>query len=335
MVKDLWKLVQYVHMVQMDRILDFGMKMDCKPYSDTTNYKPNYKKENSWIPLIEDNCLLYIFFIIKIINLLYNVTPHIGKTAVTKAILRQQLKNKCISKPNYDYVFEKQLVINRLADLAINDTKKMLVEFFDNKLNVALAMLKTMDEILQWSLEERIHWMVGYTATEYDAVIQAWKSKIKYDLIRPTSLIKADGNKKIITYGGPNKRLQEIRSKDFESYFRVMPHSEYPSGSGCLCIAATQFTDLYLKNRYDITNSVSITLPFTAGSSLIEPHITPMQDLLITFKDLTEYRNICGESRLWGGMHFTNSVLQSYELCDGLGQTGYEYAEYLLNGHPL
>ena len=31
----------------------------------------------------------------------------------------------------------------------------------------------------------------------------------------------------------------------------------------------------------------------------------------------------CGDSRLWGGMHFTDSVPDSYELCDGIGTLAY------------
>ena len=31
----------------------------------------------------------------------------------------------------------------------------------------------------------------------------------------------------------------------------------------------------------------------------------------------------CGESRLGGGMHFSSSVPDSYQLCDGVGTQGY------------
>merc|ERR1712238_133250 len=43
----------------------------------------------------------------------------------------------------------------------------------------------------------------------------------------------------------------------------------------------------------------------------------------------------CGESRLWGGMHFTASVPAGVELCGGLGTLGVERVEFLRNGSGL
>ena len=56
--------------------------------------------------------------------------------------------------PKYDYEHEAQLVIERLADTATNDTKKMLIEFFDDKGIVALAINVAMAELLDWTFEE-------------------------------------------------------------------------------------------------------------------------------------------------------------------------------------
>jgi len=38
---------------------------------------------------------------------------------------------------------------------------------------------------------------------------------------------------------------------------------------------------------------------------------------------MMELAKVCGESRLWGGMHFSSSVPDSYELCDGVGTKGH------------
>lgn len=87
-----------------------------------------------------------------------------------------------------------------------------------------------------------------------------------------------------------------------------MPHAEYPSGSGCICIAVAQFIDEFLSDQYGDA-SIETTWDFDIGP--------------ITFDNMMELANICGESRLWGGMHFTASVPDSYELCDGVGTKGY------------
>jgi len=61
--------------------------------------------------------------------------------------------------------------------------------------------------------------------------------------------------------------------------------------------------------------------------------------------DVETLRNVCGESRLWGGMHFTASVSASYELCGGLGdlawadllevRNGSNFTSSYIKGDPL
>ena len=81
--------------------------------------------------------------------------PHIGFTAVTKFTSRATLRERSAPDPKYDYVEESAKVIERLDELATNDTQKMLVEFFDDKLAIAVSVLLAMDNLLNWSFEER------------------------------------------------------------------------------------------------------------------------------------------------------------------------------------
>ena len=59
---------------------------------------------------------------------------------------------------------------------------------------------------------------------------------------------------------------------------------------------------------------------------------TPSEDLYITL-NLEEINYYCGESRLWGGMHFTASIQGSYDLCDGIGVEAFEFMENILSGN--
>jgi hypothetical protein len=92
-------------------------------------------------------------------------------------------------------------------------------------------------------------------------------------------------------------------------FIRVMPHSEYPSGSGCICLAISQYIDTFLEAEYGDT-SIETTWMFEESGSK-------------TFASMKELQEVCGESRLMGGMHFTASVPDSYELCDGVGPLAY------------
>merc|ERR1712087_330565 len=306
---------------------------NCMPYGDTTGYQPKRRSHRRWKPLSEDNGKGFSYDYA-------HVTPHIGKTAVTKAISRSELESHRSAHPKYDYDAEIELVIDRLADLATNDTAKMMVEFFDDKARVMVSILSAMDVLLGWSWEERQGFLTGYYAGEYDSVLQSWHEKVRWDRVRPTTLIKENGDRRITTFGGPFRGVQEIKSRDFEAYKRVMPHSEYPSGSSCICHTAAQFTRTLLAERHAVTDVLAVQIPnargpFAAGSSQLEPGLTPSEDLFITMQSLSQLSEVCGESRLWGGMHFTASVPAGVELCDGLGTAGYLYVDRLLDGQPL
>merc|ERR1711957_279434 len=122
--------------------------------------------------------------------------------------------------------------------------KKVEIEQFDDKLVVVGALinsfvfktvsngyedteLKAPGTIL--SLERFVHFIQALTAADYDAVVIAWKEKGRYDMIRPTTVIKSWGDEEIETWTPEGDKV--IAARDFEAYVRVMPHSEYVSGS--------------------------------------------------------------------------------------------------------
>jgi hypothetical protein len=94
------------------------------------------------------------------------------------------------------------------------------------------------------SLEAQVFYHYGYTSSEHDVVLLAWKEKVRHDLIRPTSLVQALGDEEVTSFAGMHK------AKDWAPYIREMPHAEYPSGSGCICLAVAQFIDAFLSDQY-------------------------------------------------------------------------------------
>ena len=112
------------------------------------------------------------------------------------------------------------------------------------------------------------------------------------------------GDMDVSSFAGDHK------ARDWVPFIRVMPHAEYPSGSGCICLGIAQFIDTFLKDQYG-DDSIATTWMFEEFGEY-------------SFSNMSELADICGTSRLWGGMHFTASVPDSYELCDGVGVLGYE-----------
>ena len=77
-----------------------------------------------------------------------------GFTGKTRFTSRETLKARKSPDPEYDYKDEVEDVLDRLEILATNDTQKMMVEYFDNKIAVLVAILDALDNLLGWTYEE-------------------------------------------------------------------------------------------------------------------------------------------------------------------------------------
>lgn len=141
----------------------------------------------------------------------------------------------------------------------LDDVKKIEVEVFDDKLLVGNAIVDAfLGKLLSFgyvdtdfpqpqgiivTLKRFTHFMQGFLATKLDATFIAWKKKVNYDLVRPTSIIKRF-DEDIATWapGG----VETFPAGNFEACARVLPHSEYVSGSNCSFQAEVDYTTGYL-----------------------------------------------------------------------------------------
>merc|ERR1712194_388676 len=159
-------------------------------------------------------------------------------------------------------------------------------------------------------------YLAGISTAEYDGLVQAWHEKVALDLVRPTTVIKHWDEDDLLTFGG-NPRADgpvSIKARDFEAFVRVMPHGEFPSGSSCLCKAYQEFTDTYLTDLY---NRTVVNFSDKYGRD---------------YEDLAELLNICGQSRIWGGMHYVEAVPAGEQICTGLGSLGVDWTKTVENG---
>jgi len=301
---------------------------NCNRYTDPTGYEPdtNYKRDKKnkfihWQPLTEINGRGYE-------TKQQHVVPHIGKLGKPSTMTRKEMNSRVAPKPNYKYQAEARKVLKRMRKL--NDEKKMLIEFFDDKIDLIVVMINTIAQ-QGVSFEQLINYVVGVTGAEYDSIILSWKEKVRHDLLRPTTWIQNNwGYKTMSTWVAFEKEVMEIKGKNFEAYVRVMPHSEYLSGSACLCHAVMEFTDDWLQNNLGMNSSVAVTLPeFPPGSSKVEPGMVPSETVSVVYPNMKKLRNACGNSRLHGGMHFGASVVNAYDLCKGVGNGAADKAKSL------
>jgi hypothetical protein len=243
------------------------------------------------------------------------VVPHIGTHAHT--FLREPTLT--LSDPEYDLYLDSLQVIEEVKITSGDEYRKKAVQIMDDKLAVrAIIQVSVKSQFIddqQMSFQDWLMYLLGISTVEYDGVIQTWHEKVKHDLVRPTTIIKHWDNDILNTFGGEVNfdGPVDIAARDFEAFIRVMPHSEFPSGSSCLCTTYMEFTDLYLNSKYNST-------------------ITDFTGRGLTFANMEELRDVCSQSRIWGGMHYPEAVPAGEQICEGLGTLGLDYVNELKNG---
>jgi len=330
---------------------------NCIPYRDTYGYYPRNHLDGTtdtdtnkytvtgknlfWQPLLEHDGR-------GSLSRQEHVTPHIGFRA--RPALRDPATHTPLPPPDYDYTAEAALVLDRLRASAVDTVRWDKIAFYDKKFLVRLLLQESMRKQFggELTFEDELLFTHGISAAEYDAVLAAWREKVVHDLVRPTTVVQrwgADLLKGAFDGDRGNPGLKDIRAGDMHAFVRVMPHSEYPSGSSCICETYREFTELYTAKRFGEGESLKNMYWGYGGvdfgcdeMSLLDPS---RADFLgckqggFAISDMDMLAKECGESRLWGGMHFTASVPAGVELCKGLGTLGVEHMELIRNGSTL
>jgi hypothetical protein len=315
------------------------------PYEDWRSdpYEPRnspWKLSNRkrWQPLLEHNGRGYLSY-------QEHVTPHIGQTARSIFFTDDQLCDLKAPKPHYDLDEEIELTFARGA--ALNDDKKMEIELWDSKLTSFLPLAA------QWYLRSNPpgatldDW--GFIQIDsviisgmYESVHVVWREKERYDLVRPPSYARDQYKyETIVSWAGPFQGTQTMLGRDWKSYIRTMPHSEYPSGTSCACgmlEAAmrnwTGYDDVtsHLTPNGPLVFTQFDGTPFPAGSSKTEPGLVPAAPWSTTYASWSDMAARCGQSRLDGGMHFTTAIPAGRNLCYDMGTKIASIFERLNNG---
>jgi hypothetical protein len=141
----------------------------------------------------------------------------------------------------------------------------------------------------------------------FDAGIATWARKVRFDSIRPASLVPfAAAGRKIRSWGGPHRGTQTIDGSAWRPYLSTPPFGEYPSGHSAFSAAGAESLRLFT-GRDDF--GATVVVP--AGSSHIEPGTTPAHDVVLHWATFTDAANQAGLSRRLGGIHFLSGDLDS------------------------
>ena len=213
---------------------------------------------------------------------------------------------------------------------ALTDYQKMVAELFDDKLQ-GLGNATFFSLISRGlSLDEFIHYDFLTHMAAFDGGIATWKEKGRYDAVRPVSAIRhLYKGQKITGWAGPGRGIvNDLPATEWRSYLNTGNHPEYPSGSSCFCAAYAQAS-----RRYFGTDTFGWAVPVPAGSSVIEPGVTPATDITLgPWATFTEFENECSRSRVWGGVHFTAATVEGQAMCRPAGDLAFEFLQRHIQG---
>lgn len=213
---------------------------------------------------------------------------------------------------------------------ALTDEQKMVAELFDNKIaSLGFAAL-FITQSRGFSLDEFVHYDFLTNAAAFDGGIATWKEKYRFDAVRPTSAIRfLYRNRQVSGWGGPGRgTVTDLPGAQWRSYLNTGNHPEYPSGSSCFCAAHAQASRRYLGS-----DDFGWSVPAPAGSSVIEPGVTPAHDLTLgPWNTFTAFEQACNRSRVDGGVHFTAATVEAQQMCRPIGDLAFEFVDRHIKG---
>jgi hypothetical protein len=217
------------------------------------------------------------------------------------------------------------------ASAALTDEQKVIAEFFDNKLlgvgSAGVAVAEAHDDALD--LDGWVHVLMTTSTAIFDALIAIWHQKTRFDAVRPFSAIAhLYGSSKVTAWGGVGMgTVDDMPADEWASYLNVGDHPEYPSGSTTLCSAEAQAA-----RRFFDDDVLDWTFPIPAGWTVVEPGITPANDMELRYSNWSEFVADCAISRVWGGVHFSKTVERSVGFGEQFGDLAYEFVQRHING---
>lgn len=215
------------------------------------------------------------------------------------------------------------------ASAGMTDTQKMTSELINDKFLSIGAVTAIAAAQKGLDTEKTVQFITTVEIANFDATIAVWHQKVRYDSVRPFSAIRyLYGDRRVRAWGGPGKgTVDDITGNEWRSYLQTADHPDYPSGSAAICAGYTRAASRFLGS-----DQVEIAFPQPAGSSRIEPGVTPKQDLLLHWSSWSTFSRDCGLSRFWSGVHFPAAVDAGQRFGPQFGDRAYTYVQRKLAG---
>jgi hypothetical protein len=179
-------------------------------------------------------------------------------------------------------------------------------------------------------LDQDVKLFFAVTAALLDASIASWDAKRTYDSVRPVTAIRfLFADREVLAWGGPGLGTRRIQGETWRPYIATPPFAEHPSGHATFSAAAAA-----VLARFTGSDRFGASAIIPAGSSRVEPGITPAADVVLSWPTFTDAAGQAGRSRRYGGIHFREGDLVGRALGTRVGVRAWEAAAELFAGRP-
>lgn len=235
---------------------------------------------------------------------------------------------------------EYQRQVNEMVRKSANltDRQKMIAEYFADGPRSELPpghwdlFAQFVSARDHHGMDEDAKLFFALTNAIFDAGIVAWDAKRAFDSVRPATAVPyLLQGQQIQAWGGPGKGTVSMDGRFWIPYqistFPTPPFPEFISGHSAFSAAGATILLLFTgSDRF----GGSVTLP--AGSSKIEPGLTPARDVTLRWQTFTDAANQAGISRRYGGIHFKAGDYAGRAAGRFAGFQAWSKAEALWNG---
>lgn len=220
---------------------------------------------------------------------------------------------------------------NEVLDVSANldDEQKIKAELFDDKIRSLGFSAVFAAQAQGLSLIEFVQYDFLTNLAAFDAGIVIWQEKTKWDAVRPFSAIRLiHGNNEVSAWGGPGQgTVNDITGNEWRPYLQTADHPEYPSASAGFCAAHAESSRLFLGS-----DALGYPVEAPAGSSAVEPGLTPAADTLLVYDTWTDFEQDCGDSRVWAGVHFPDAVPAGQDIGREIGGLAFDFVQAHIDG---
>jgi hypothetical protein len=183
------------------------------------------------------------------------------------------------------------------------------------------------------TLDDDAKMFFALTNAIFDAGIAAWEAKRAFDSVRPVTAIPyLFHGQQISAWGGPGKGAVTMDGSQWIPYqpstFPTPPFPEYISGHSTFSAAGATILTLWTGSE-----RFGGSVTFLAGSSVIEPGLTPAKPVTLSWKTFHAAANQAGLSRRYGGIHFKLADRVGRITGDLVGLQAWEKAQSYFRGH--